>query len=60
MSKDSKLCPLGLCGGLLSFECQGSQCGWWVAPYTTEGLPTGGMCAIKMLAMKNSEGQYRV
>ena len=40
--------------------CSENHCAWWVEPYTTEGLPAGGMCAIKMLAMKTNEGQYRV
>lgn len=33
-------------------ECERYNCAWWVQPYTTEQLPTYGICAISMIAMK--------
>lgn len=38
-------------------ECDQGSCAWWVPNnHTAEGHDAGGMCAIKALAMKDSEG----
>ena len=48
-----KLCPL--CMG----TCGGTDCAWWVSGYTTERIKIE-CCALEYIAMKNSEGYYRV
>jgi hypothetical protein len=41
-------------------SCQQGKCALWIIPYTTEKMQTSGMCAFEMIAMKNSEGLYKV
>jgi len=45
---------------ILSFcQCDGSKCEFWTTMYTTELVQVSG-CAIRMIAMKNSEGNIVV
>lgn len=55
-----KLCPVISVNSQWLMSCREGKCAWWVQPYTTEGLPAGGMCAIEMIAMRTADGQYRV
>ena len=56
---NDKICPI-MSTGACNYKCLKHECAWFVFPYTTEGLKCDGMCAIEMIAMKNSEGLYRV
>ena len=41
--------------------CEEEKCTWWVDDgYTTENIRVPGCCAIKFLAVKNSDGHYVV
>ena len=55
----NKLCPLALVNGK-KIECLKNECAWWVRPHTTERVITTGMCAMEVIAMKNSDGHYVV
>lgn len=56
-----KICPILSMAAqdTLFTECQRASCCWWVTGYTTERLPIS-CCAMEFLALKNSEGKYRV
>jgi len=54
-----KICPMKFQKNNYTL-CSENKCAWWVIPDSTEGISCGGMCAIEMIAMKNSKGQYRV
>jgi len=40
-------------------ECLKNKCAFWVSGYTTEKLPIQ-CCAFEFIALKNTEGLYRV
>ena len=40
-------------------NCQESKCALWIGVTSTEGY-SHQCCAFEMIALKNSEGQYRV
>lgn len=42
------------------FDCCENKCAWWVDAYTTECRLHGPMCAIALIAMKNSDGKVPV
>jgi hypothetical protein len=54
-----KICPLLSANPKDKVECEGPNCMWWVQGYTTEKIQIC-CCAIEFLALKNSEGNYRV
>lgn len=39
--------------------CEKSNCALWITGYTTERLQIS-CCAFEFMALKNSDGQYRV
>jgi len=55
-----KLCPMSFNEIDNDYVCIYEKCAWWVQPYSTENIKQPGMCAIVMIAMKNSEGLFRV
>lgn len=57
---NGKICPImsaGLPDGYV--ECKKEKCQLWIQVYSTERIPFY-VCAFEMMAMKNSEGLYRV
>lgn len=56
-----KICPLMSGRGIdqTVCRCHKELCAFWVTGYTTEAIQVS-CCAIEFMALKNSEGQYRV
>lgn len=57
--KEKKICPVHSIETHNYEPCIEHRCAWWVNGYTTEGISVR-CCAIEFIAMKNSDGQYRV
>ena len=57
---NKKICPMTLATSKDDFEyCQKEKCAWWTEAYNTENHIESG-CALKIIAMKNSDGKIPV
>lgn len=55
---ENKLCPIRMAKGL-DPSCLEGKCAWWTTAYNTDRYPES-YCAIKIIALKDSEGRIRI